>query len=118
MKTSVAACLVGLAGMLCAEPLQNVALGKVCTFTRKPNYNLTRDPDDARQLTDGKYAKNGTGCLWTRRESVGWVGFAQSLRIKPPTVTVAVWNTSRRAFFPFTPSRCRQASAMKPRPSP
>ena len=88
MSKAIFILCAGLAGGLCAEPLQNIALGKACTFSRKPNYHLTRDDDDGRQLTDGKYAKDNTGCLWTRRDSVGWSGNAMGARITPKTVTV------------------------------
>ena len=78
----------GLSGSLSGATLENIALGKPCTFSKKPNYALTRDLDDAKQLTDGKFVRDNAGCLWTNRESVGWEGYDHALRVKPPTVTV------------------------------
>jgi hypothetical protein len=48
----------------------NLALGRPYTMTPKPNYALTTDVDDDRQLTDGVYtAWNPT---WLRTSTVGW----------------------------------------------
>ena len=65
--------LVGLVagGAHGAESYVNVALGKPVTFQTKPNYWLTKDDDDARQLTDGKFASKDS--FWTDRGAcVGW----------------------------------------------
>ena len=90
--------LVGVAvafvGVLSAEQLQNIALGKACTFSRKPNYSLTSDKDDALQLTDGKYMRDNKGCLWTKKDSVGWMGADHVMRVHPPAVTVDLGEDS------------------------
>ena len=80
--------VVVLATTLGAAPLQNIALGKVCTFMKKPNYALTCDKDDPLQLTDGKYRRDNNGCLWTSKESVGWQGAGNVMRVWPPSVMV------------------------------
>ena len=49
---------------------ENIARGKPCMFSPKPNYPLTVDADDAVQLTDGQYvAKDRMG---TDKATVGW----------------------------------------------
>jgi len=47
----------------------NIARGRPYTLTPAPNYALTTDADDSRQLTDGSYT---SGTLWTRTSTVGW----------------------------------------------
>ncbi|MDR3691631.1 MAG: hypothetical protein P4L46_19790 [Fimbriimonas sp.] len=47
----------------------NIALGKTLEYSPKPNYNLTTDPDDPTQLTDGKIT---TGTMWLDKSAVGW----------------------------------------------
>jgi hypothetical protein len=37
-----------------------------------PNYGLCTDPEDIRQLTDGKFSENNSEVMWTRKETVGW----------------------------------------------
>ena len=59
------------AWMACASAEENLALGKGYTWSLEPDYSLTADPDDARQLTDGKFAPKD-GMLWAHRECVGW----------------------------------------------
>ena len=49
---------------------ENIARGKPCTFSPEPNYKLTRDTDDAKQLTDGEYVKKGI--MWVNQAAVGW----------------------------------------------
>ena len=49
---------------------ENIACGKPCTFSPMPNYKLTTDTDDAKQLTDGEYVK--TGIMWVNQAAVGW----------------------------------------------
>lgn len=48
---------------------ENIALHRPVTFSAPPNYGLTKDADDAKQITDGVYTK---GKLWTQKTSVGW----------------------------------------------
>jgi len=68
----------GAAGLLLitnslAQPPVNIALGKSVTFNKRANYGLTADPDDAIQLTDGKYGMNeNAGPLWVQKSTVGW----------------------------------------------
>ena len=49
---------------------ENIALHRPYTWNRPPDYPLTTDPDDARQLTDGLRAK--TTPLWRDTAAVGW----------------------------------------------
>ena len=49
---------------------ENIALGKPCQLSPKPNYNLTVDDGDAVQLTDGHYVAKDR--MWTDRATVGW----------------------------------------------
>jgi hypothetical protein len=60
---------------------ENIALGKVATFSAPPSYALSNDEDDAKQITDGIYssdAEPGVGedrvSIWMRKSSVGWTG--------------------------------------------
>jgi hypothetical protein len=63
-----------------AQPQQtNIALGKSVTFSAPPNYSLSNDEDDIRQLTDGKYVSLGplqevenTRAIWVQKGTVGW----------------------------------------------
>lgn len=61
-----------------AQPL-NLAQGKIATFSDAPNYSLSTDPDDAKQLTDGRYSSLGelqkvenTTSIWVQKGTVGW----------------------------------------------
>lgn len=49
----------------------NLARGKSCRFTPKPNYRYCTDPDDPHQLTDGKTTD---AYFWTQQGTVGWSG--------------------------------------------
>ena len=51
------------------ENIDNLARGKSYQLYPPPNYKLCTDADDARQLTDGKYAQ---GRLWSQKGTVGW----------------------------------------------
>ncbi|MEN6357659.1 MAG: discoidin domain-containing protein [Armatimonadota bacterium] len=76
-------CLMAIASCLCAcaqadnssQPV-NIALGCPVTFDPAPNYSLCKDPDDAKQLTDGVYHPD---FLWGQRGSVGWQGVSPVL---------------------------------------
>lgn len=46
------------------------APGAAYTMSPEPNYELTRDPGDATQLTDGQYSQ---GYFWRNLKTVGWV---------------------------------------------
>src|SRR4051812_41757810 len=48
----------------------NLALGRPYTLTPRPNYLLTTDADDDRQLTDGSYTASDP--IWLRSSTVGW----------------------------------------------
>ena len=52
---------------------ENIALHRPYTWNRPPDYPLTTDPDDARQLTDGLRAK--TTPLWRDTAAVGKTSF-------------------------------------------
>ncbi|PYR18733.1 MAG: hypothetical protein DMF98_25390, partial [Acidobacteria bacterium] len=52
-----------------AQP-QNVARGCQYTMTPRPNYPLTTDTGDDRQLTDGAYT--AWNPIWLRPSTVGW----------------------------------------------
>ncbi len=61
-----------------AQP-ENIALGKSVTFSAPPNYSLSNDADDIKQLTDGKYSSIGplqevenTRAIWVQKNTVGW----------------------------------------------
>ncbi len=61
-----------------AQPI-NIALGKTVTFSAPPNYSLSSDPDDIKQLTDGRYSSLGelqkvenTTAIWVQKGTVGW----------------------------------------------
>ncbi len=58
----------------------NIALGKSVTFGAPPSYGLTADPEDNKQITDGKFAgasqpKEGEEnfSLWQHKAAVGWI---------------------------------------------
>lgn len=56
----------------------NIALGKTYTLEPKPDYAYCTDIGDAKQLTDGHYAKQNAfpqllqGDLWNQLPTVGW----------------------------------------------
>jgi hypothetical protein len=52
------------------SPAVNIARGHSYTLTPAPNYGLTTDPDDDRQLTDGAYTNWNP--IWTQVSTVGW----------------------------------------------
>ena len=57
---------------------ENVAAGARISFSKPPLYDLTADPDDARQLTDGAKVD---GTMWMSRQAVGWVTGREPVRI-------------------------------------
>ena len=67
-------CLLNICLCVSAEEApQNLARGKVCSFSRKPTYPYSRDPDDEKQLTDGVYSNaRGRPKFWTQLSTVGW----------------------------------------------
>jgi hypothetical protein len=77
----LAGCAMGwtLASPARAQQPVNIALGKLATFSPSPNYALCTDPDDNKQLTDGKYSSEGklsevenTTSIWVQKGTVGW----------------------------------------------
>lgn len=54
-----AGCIFALSLASCAKAQDNIALGKTVTFSDKPTYSYSTDPDDKIQLTDGKYSTEG-----------------------------------------------------------
>ncbi len=55
----------------------NLVAGKMVQFTTAPNYPETTDPDDAKQLVDGRVVDKSP--IWYDRSAVGW-------RMVDPTV--------------------------------
>ena len=74
----------------------DLAIGKSYGFDPIPNYALTRDEQDSKQLTDGEYT---IGRFWTSKTTVGWQE-AGTIKIeidlaKPATVNTLCINTAR-----------------------
>ena len=57
-----------------AETPINVARGRPCRLSPRPNYLHCTDPGDRTQLTDGVYSK---GYFWTQKTTVGWTNATQ-----------------------------------------
>ena len=53
-----------------ASQSTNIAKGCPYTMTPRPNYPLTTDPGDDRQLTDGVYTSANP--IWVHQSTVGW----------------------------------------------
>ncbi len=73
--TGVASCAFGLAFIPSVRAQQtNIALGKTVTLEPAPNYALSSDPDDDKQLTDGLHSKNegAVNAIWVQKGTVGW----------------------------------------------
>lgn len=51
---------------------QNIAAGKPVTFDAPPNYPVTTDDGDAKQVTDGAFSSSTP--IWNDKTTVGWVG--------------------------------------------
>lgn len=67
--------LFALAQCFAVEGAENIALHKSYTLTPSPNYDLCKDADDLKQITDGEYAlahKETGKRLWVQNISVGW----------------------------------------------
>ncbi len=60
----------------------NLALGKKCAFSPRPNYSHCTDAGDADQLTDGKTTKD---YFWTQQGTVGWSAFRWPRSASPRT---------------------------------
>jgi len=74
----LAGCFPVSIAMAQSQPL-NLALGKTVAFSAPPNYSLSNDTDDIKQLTDGKYVSLGplqkvenTRAIWVQKGTVGW----------------------------------------------
>ena len=52
-----------------AEAAENLLAGKIAVFEQKPDYNLTTDANDPKDLTDGK---TRNWLIWNYKTSVGW----------------------------------------------
>jgi hypothetical protein len=63
-----AAVLLG-GSVLALASSEPAASGVIAVFSRPPNYELTRDAGDQRQLFDGHLA---SGTMWASRDAVGW----------------------------------------------
>jgi len=86
MKQSLTKVLLAAAGLLLsASGIQaqtapaNIALHRSVTYNTKPNYSYSTDPEDAIQLTDGKYSSGAdaqevekTRAIWVQKGTVGW----------------------------------------------
>jgi hypothetical protein len=71
-----------------AQPV-NIALGKSVTFSDAPNYWMSNDADDIRQLTDGQYSRQSKlregendGAMWFEKSTVGWS------KVSPLVITI------------------------------
>ena len=53
-----------------APKLQNIAIGAAVTFNTPPNDAGTNDPDDAKQLVDGKLSPAVP--MWSDKSAIGW----------------------------------------------
>jgi hypothetical protein len=72
MKNACLLCVLlaaATAGAAAAEDARNLALARPYTMSLAPNYALCTDPQDAVQLTDGKYAD--PGMFWGQPAAVG-----------------------------------------------
>jgi hypothetical protein len=73
LLTTLAGCALCSSCALAQPPQINLALGKTVTFSAAPNYGSSTDPDDSKQLTDGKYSSAaGSGSIWLQKGTVGW----------------------------------------------
>ena len=86
---ALAGCFFALSFASCAYAQDNIALGKTVTFSAKPNYSYSTDPDDITQLTDGEYSTEGkqneaegSKSIWVQKGTVGWQ------RITPVVITI------------------------------
>lgn len=79
LLAALAGCTLSLTCAIAQPQQTNIALGKTVTFNTNPNYGPSNDPDDIKQLTDGKYVsadalqKTGNaGPIWLQKGTVGW----------------------------------------------
>lgn len=75
----LAGCALSAPYAIAQPQRENIALGKSVTFNAAPNYALSNDEDDIKQLTDGKYVSLGplqevenTRAIWVQKGTVGW----------------------------------------------
>ena len=74
-----AVCLISSSSLAAAASHpEDIAAGATVTFAEPPRYDLTADPDDARQLVDGATVD---GTMWLSRKAVGWVAGPKPVRI-------------------------------------
>ena len=57
------------AGLFFSADAENILAGKTAVFEQKPGYHLTKDANDAKDLTDGKIEN---WLIWNYKSSVGW----------------------------------------------
>ena len=55
--------------LLAHAEAENILAGKKAVFEQKPDYHLTKDANDSKDLTDGKIR---TWLIWNYKSSVGW----------------------------------------------
>ncbi len=109
-SSAVLRCSIGLLTLVLAGPMalgaENIAAGARISFSKPPLYDLTADPDDVRQLTDGERAD---GTMWMSRQAVGWVTGREPVRIdidlgRVQAIGDVCLHTSRRSeagvYFP------------------
>ncbi|MES9906405.1 MAG: hypothetical protein ABW168_27450 [Sedimenticola sp.] len=65
----IAGVLLDLSCPAFAGDIKNYALDASYSYKPLPNYALSKDRHDSKQLTDGRYT---TGRLWANKEAVGW----------------------------------------------
>jgi len=90
-----------------SQPRLNIARGCTVTFDPQPNYALCTDPEDAVQLTDGKYVK---GLFWTQTGTVGWQGVSRPIIItidlgKSEPISGASYSTAAGVAGVYWPKR-------------
>ena len=57
---------------------KNLAIGKPYQLSPPPSYQYCTDPDDDKQLTDGKYT---AGYYWTQKSTVGWYLYSPQITV-------------------------------------
>ena len=95
-------------GEMKPSPGINLAAGKLCEFTKKPDYGYCTDKNDPKDLTDGKYWQSGGDKgFWTQKATVGWsvpkkpVGIKLDLGQIAPIQAVTFDSSAGRAQVTF-----------------
>ena len=61
-----------------SPPHKNLALDRAYQLSPPPSYQYCTDPDDDKQLTDGKYT---AGYFWTQKSTVGWYLYSPQITV-------------------------------------